>query len=94
MDKHGYPTDDELERVAKWDFKDKDGWFEYINSLWSDTYGIFRCECDGELHRYELITGGWSGNESIIAAMTDNYVLWSLYWTESHRGGLYKFEVK
>ena len=40
-----------------------------------------------------MATGGWSGNESIIYAMRENYVLWATLWESSHRGGLEVFDV-
>jgi hypothetical protein len=45
-------------------------------------------------HRYYISTAGWSGNESIIYAMQENNLMWSLNWVQSRRGGHYIFELE
>ena len=40
-----------------------------------------------------LHTLGWSGNESVIAAMEQNFVFWSRCWMRSERGGHYTFRI-
>lgn len=84
-----YPTDEELERLTKWDYNDAPGWFAFakeVGNYWPDDE--FWDEVNG---RYYISTGGWSGNEDIIAAMRENRVLW-MFWWESHRsGGHYSF---
>lgn len=69
-----YPTDEELETVKKW--KPAAGWnletfaefMEYVNSI-ADWYVFER-----EGNAYSLSTGGWSGNEDVIAALRGTYV--------------------
>jgi len=39
-----------------------------------------------------LHTGGWSGNEDIIIELEQTW-FWLMYWSESHRGGHYYFEI-
>lgn len=39
-----------------------------------------------------MVTGGWSGNESVIAALQGS-AFWFFYWESSHRGGAFTFEV-
>jgi len=86
-DRDGYPTDDELEAVRKWDWKDLEGWFEYIKSIWwAANWGFTETK-----RRYYISTGGWSGNESIIKAMTENFA-WDMVWLNTRRGGHYTFE--
>jgi len=44
---------------------------------------------------FELHTGGWSGNESIIAALekSSKGMFWYMCWVKSERGGHYWFEI-
>ena len=98
-DPDGYPTDEELDQIKKWDCNDMVGCFGFIRSLWTyDCYwleGEAASECSGKpVLRYEISTGGWSGNEDIIEAMHGNVVLWLMTWVQSRRGGHYIFEIK
>jgi len=45
--------------------------------------------------RFELHTGGWSGNESIIAALerSSKGMFWFFCWVMSKRGGHFWFEI-
>lgn len=47
---------------------------------------------DRPIIRYTFSTGGWSGNEDLIRAMEQNWMIWSLTWVQSRRGGHYIFE--
>lgn len=57
------------------------------NTWWMPDYG-FRFHNK----KLELHTGGWSGNESIIASIK-NSIFWRLFWKKSTRGGHYYFEI-
>lgn len=86
-----YPTDEELETLKSWEFKkdiDFIGFVVYLTNLWSypDRWRF-------DDNTLELSTGGWSGNESIIAAMQET-IFWTICWEESRRGGHYKFNLK
>lgn len=85
FDSNGNPTDETLDAIAKWPIADPDGWLDYIHAVWNNHYGRIRFTPDFD----EFITGGWSGNESIIEAMRENVVLWFMLWESSHRGGKY-----
>jgi hypothetical protein len=94
-----YPTDEELHRIETWPFEDKWGWFGFIEGRWTYRSWGWREEeamddlFDRPVHRYYISTGGWSGNEDIIDAMSRNLMLWMLTWQQSRRGGHYIFEV-
>lgn len=88
MDADGYPDDAELARIKDWPTTDLRGAFEFVRSLWR-----YPDYFSSEGRAYSISTGGWSGNESVINAMQDNLMLWTLCWQESKRGGHYKFEV-
>ena len=84
-----YPEEDELEKIKEWPIDDFDGWMQFVQSIWA--YKDYIHEDDGVWH---VATGGWSGNEEIISTMRSNFVLWSLYWESSHRGGKYIFKTR
>lgn len=98
MDEDGYPTEEELEAIRSWEVKDiqRDfhGLFDYLKyrGLWKYAEsGYWKEEIKDGKHEYHLSTAGWSGNESIILAMQQNYLWWSLFWLSSNRGGHYVF---
>jgi hypothetical protein len=100
LDDDGYPTQEFLDAVSKWDYtKGFNAWFEFIHyGWWMEEWG-FHSETvvneDGEqVIRYDLSTGGWSGNEDLIEAMMQNFICWSYTWQSNRRGGHYVFEVK
>lgn len=86
----GYPEEYELKKIEEWDYHDFPGLVEYVYDLW--TYKHYWTN-EGE-GKYKISTGGWSGNESIIAALMENRMFWAVCWVSSKRGGHYEFEVK
>lgn len=101
LDEDGYPTEDALEIIEKWHWDDARGWFKFIEGLWHYRSIAWK-ESDEPherdnlktVHRYNVSTVGWSGNESIIYAMEHNRMMWYLNWVQSRRGGHYIFELK
>ena len=90
VDKDGYPDEQELARIEAWPANDFPGLMEFVHSLWMyKEWGWTQ----GGVDRYQLSTGGWSGNESIIAALQLNTLFWAKCWVISKRGGHYEFEV-
>lgn len=96
MPDNGYPTEEELERIKNWDYTE--GWLHlmaYIKSCWwRADWGWSMTSVEGHPTRYDISTGGWSGNESIISAMQENFLFWALCWEQSRKGGHYIFNVK
>jgi len=91
MDNDGYPDESELKKIENWNaFKRADylDLMGFVKSIWWAPDWGFRQ--NGA--RFELHTGGWSGNESIIFALERNIMFWMLYWESSKRGGHYVFE--
>lgn len=87
-----YPSDEALLVLEDWgpDPSTYLELMELVTELWDETYGNLEETPAG---RFVLITGGWSGNEDIIAALQENVVFWSLCWMESHRGGRVVLEI-
>lgn len=103
FDENGYPTEATLRRIRTWPIGERgscEALLDFIGRAWwrSDwgwrkgedlvpTYG-------GRKERvYEVSTGGWSGNESLIGAFEQNRVAWMICWVSSRRGGHYEFRV-
>jgi hypothetical protein len=100
LDEEGYPTEDALYCIENWNFDNAQGWFSFIKSIWcfsdwgwQEYYEPHNWRKDTEVFRYDISTGGWSGNESIIRSMKKNDLLWHTTWFSSRRGGHYIFEV-
>jgi len=79
-----------LKMIKNWDSKDIKGFFNFIEEIWDHQYGSF----EKKAMEYILITGGWSYNEEIIMAMSDNAAIWALTWQLSRRGGYFYFSSK
>ena len=103
LDDDGYPTEAALMLVENWHWMYAKEWFEFIKSIWwardwGWTEGEEPHEWDAGkiVYRYNISTGGWSGNESIIRAMeaNGNGFMWYLNWVQSRRGGHYIFELR
>lgn len=93
MDEDGYPTEDELEYIAKYPYQS--GFkplMAEIRKMWNYAECGYWTEKPDDI--YEISTAGWSGNESIISALQENRMFWALCWVQSRRGGHYIFEVK
>ena len=88
FDSDGYPSDDTETAIANWPIDDFAGLIAFLKEAWSD-YGVIRFKGN----TMELVTGGWSGNEQLIAALRKNF-FWAARWQSSHRGGLHVFEWK
>jgi len=83
-----YPSRAELRKLATWNSSDLRGALEYARSLWlypgmARRYG----------RKYTFITGGWSGNEDVIAAIEKNLVLHGLCWKASFSGGKHVYDI-
>ncbi|MEX3933338.1 hypothetical protein AB4Y32_16295 [Paraburkholderia phymatum] len=88
LDDDGYPTEEALKRIADWPWRDALGMLAFVRDLWR--YPNFWTQEGGRL---SVSTGGWSGNELLIAAMQRNIGFWKLCWHQSTRGGHYTFDL-
>jgi len=101
-DQHGYPTDEEIQKIKEWPLTDDyTEFFAFIRGCWwMPDWGWREEDAIDEffkgklIRRYSISTGGWSGNESIIEAMQENEIRWIMTWVQSRRGGHYIFETK
>lgn len=83
-----YPLARELKRIKTWKYTDDpNDWMDYvILRWWMPDWGIRRVRS-----RLYMSTGGWSGNEEIIRAMRENFIMWDKTWHSVRRGGHYVF---
>lgn len=100
-DSDGYPTEQELMRLETWDTKTKQDRIDclrYAASLWHWPDMAYEVggtdDVYGDCTYFRFATGGWSGNESIMASLSANSMLWIFCWHMSKRGGLTVFRVK
>ena len=91
MDTNGYPDEEELKKIAEWDYCDFHGLMDYVKERWK--YADCGYWKKGRKY-YRISTGGWSGNESIISALMENTMFWAVFWESSKRGGHYNFEIR
>lgn len=99
LDKDGYPTEDALMRITKWEVIDPIGCLDFVKDLWSypDRVRDEVRPLPYDDTRTETVrcfsTGGWSGNESLIGAMKQNFGL-RIVWVMSKRGGYHEYVLK
>ena len=116
LDEDGYPTDEALKRLEDWPAEDVNGALDFMQSLWH--WGEDWCNHDISAAEREVLladegdkflrcaTGGWSGNESLIAAFNGNHIesgdkarlrnalMRRRAWKLSSRGGLHIYEYQ
>ena len=96
MDAYGYPSEEELDKIRTWDQKDFKGLLEWLRDdlRMFDGYASIHEWSDEDYDYYCISTGGWSGNEDIIAAIRENRILWLTHWYEIRRGGHHTFTTR
>jgi len=106
LDQDDYPTEEFLKSIEEFDdYKNLETLFAEIKKAWAYA-GYFSDPLDeppdevkpllfGERHCkwLRLATGGWSGNESIIAALEKNPIVQAFCWYMSARGGLHIYQL-
>lgn len=89
FDQDGYPTKVILGQISIWPLDSKDKvieLYELLKVLFKHYGSVERVG-----NFMQITTGGWSGNESVIDALQENVIFWTLYWESSHRGGMHVF---
>jgi len=106
FDADGYPTEETLKVIREWPFREEPdfrGLLAYVRKAWKYADGDGWHGWDEEdatdhldkpCRRYSISTGGWSGNEDLIAALRKHPIFWILCWQRSERGGHFVFEVR
>jgi hypothetical protein len=86
-----YPGEEDIKKIKEWPLKT---WQDYrdlanfVMRIWEyPDYATLK----GRTLR--LVTGGWSGNESIIGAIERNRNFSLVCWEMSRRGGLHIYKL-
>jgi len=89
-----YPTEQELEKIEKWPHNNFIGLMNFICGIWEfGEWGWSEKKLKDAI-KYDISTGGWSGNEDIIRALEQNHLFWAMCWVQSRKGGHYIFHVR
>jgi len=89
----GYPSDEFLAYVREYDVITH-GPCELIKRIWDEWQYRDYIRWYPDCKILKISTGGWSGHEDIIEALSCNFVFWSLYWRATIRGGHYTFRIE
>lgn len=93
-----YPHDIELQRIGAWPYEtpaDLVALMDYVKKRWSypqywEEEDVFDLSWQ---RQYTISTGGWSGNESLIAALRENLMFNVLAPWSWRRGGHYVYRI-
>jgi len=103
FDADGYPTEETLERIRSWPVEsnaDFEAVMDFAGAAWSypdrwEKTGLWNDPDDWGIIpprlRYVFSTGGWSGNESIVAAIEANQIVQMVGAWSWQRGGHYEY---
>ena len=90
FDEDGYPSEGTLAVIRDWPSGDPFAFFTYCAAAWNEHDFV---EVSEDKMQWRFITGGWSGNESVIEAMSANKPYWLTAWQSSEHGGLHVFKL-
>lgn len=99
MDNEGYPTEEYLEFIKNYTYEvlPIEQMVDLICNNWQHgSWGYHIGRKYKGFRKFELHTGGWSGNEEIINAITSNIWLteFNLKYYMWRTGGHYYFKIK
>ena len=87
-----YPTDAELEAITAWTpgpkWSGSEPWLGILqecSDAWNHDMG--HALWDDDKKQMTFVTGGWSGNESVLSALHENFSARAMLWLASFRGG-------
>lgn len=89
-----YPTQQQLEAIEALDGGTPRAFMGLVRSAWNHNMGFVsdeRHEQEGWTS-FTLVTGGWSGNEDLVAALKRT-MFHSMFWHSSDRGGKHVYGI-
>jgi hypothetical protein len=92
IDEDGYPTDEALAHLRAFTGSTED-LVAYVQSLMHNGRSVledFTNDYGRPEKRLTLITGGWSGCESVVGALHET-IFHPMFWESSFRGGKHTF---
>jgi hypothetical protein len=96
----GYPSDARVDEIGCVSIRDARRWLREVMPVAINSLPCGHAEVEPFVDdfgkpslRITVVTGGWSGVESIIDAVLEHFVM-RLCLEEQRRGGLYVFEVR
>lgn len=91
-----YPSEEQLTIIKNWKpdghWKGREPWLPLLRIV-ADAWNCDMGRVVESENMFTFITGGWSGNEDIIGALSDNFTAWNMLWISSHRGGKFVLGV-
>lgn len=90
----GYPSEEDLARIHNWKIygpRDIRALLAFVQQRWE--YSSYFDPIPLGEQEFQVHTGGWSGNEDLIAALEDNEIFWMVCWQATKRGGHYTFSI-
>jgi hypothetical protein len=104
FDDDGYPSDETLARIEGWTYEEGfTALMEFVAAAWkwdnltqrpSLIEPIFDAHYEDDGGWWCGATGGWSGNESLQAALGRNTMFTVLCWSASVRGGYVEYHIQ
>lgn len=98
FDSDGYPSQEVLEAISRHTIsgtEDVNAILEMAKEAWDHDHGrVWEGVSDDGEPVLNFVTGGWSGNESVISALQENLIFWAIRWESSHRGGKTVFALR
>jgi hypothetical protein len=91
----GYPTDESLTAIETF-VGTPEALIEYATALLkvgSHTVEDGFDDWPQQVKRVTFVTGGWSGAESVLGALSYHTIFHRLFWESSHRGGMEIYEI-
>jgi len=95
FDKDGYPSRDTLTEIREYNIIPDGlrGFLSLVFKHWRYPNLISFSEHDLDRCVLKMSTGGWSGNEVIMAEIECNDGFWDINWCQSRKGGHYWFTL-
>jgi len=95
LDDDDYPEEEALEEIKNWKppepWSGKNPWLPILDLVLENWSSIGKATWDGQ--ELTLVTGGWSGNEDVLVALSKNFGAWSMLWKASFVGGKHIFGI-